>query len=503
MFSASDPDMTIPRTGPERAAASVETPDGDAAVLRRTHVPRTKIVGTLGPSSNTADTIRGLVEAGLDVARINFSHGTHEQHALTIATVRGVSASLGRPVAIMGDLQGPRIRIGDLPARMDLTPGTTLVLAPEHLAVDGEIPVTYDELAHDVAPGNRILINDGLIELVVTAVNELRVTATVVHGGTLSSHKGMNLPGIAVSAPSITDKDKADIVFAVEHDLDALALSFVRRADDIESLRALIPKSIIIVAKIEKDVALQNIEEILRASDAVMVARGDLGVELPFEQVPIAQKNIIALANRMGRPVITATQMLESMIEHPRPTRAEASDVANAIIDGTDCVMLSAETAAGAYPRLAVEAMRRIIHEIETHPPPHNSMRPERRIPSGMNTEEAIAAATVAAVRMLEAPLVVVFTKSGFTARIVASHRPSVPILALTDEPRVCRQLSLVWGVVPRLVPTARGYDHMVAMALREALDLGMVIKGDRVLVTAGVPFDVPGTTNLLKVETV
>lgn len=503
MFSASDPDMTIPRTGPERAAASVETPDGDAAVLRRTHVPRTKIVGTLGPSSNTADTIRGLVEAGLDVARINFSHGTHEQHALTIATVRGVSASLGRPVAIMGDLQGPRIRIGDLPARMDLTPGTTLVLAPEHLAVDGEIPVTYDELAHDVAPGNRILINDGLIELVVTAVNELRVTATVVHGGTLSSHKGMNLPGIAVSAPSITDKDKADIVFAVEHDLDALALSFVRRADDIESLRALIPKSIIIVAKIEKDVALQNIEEILRASDAVMVARGDLGVELPFEQVPIAQKNIIALANRMGRPVITATQMLESMIEHPRPTRAEASDVANAILDGTDCVMLSAETAAGAYPRLAVEAMRRIIHEIETHPPPHNSMRPERRIPSGMNTEEAIAAATVAAVRMLEAPLVVVFTKSGFTARIVASHRPSVPILALTDEPRVCRQLSLVWGVVPRLVPTARGYDHMVAMALREALDLGMVIKGDRVLVTAGVPFDVPGTTNLLKVETV
>lgn len=503
MFSASDPDMTIPRTGPERAAASVDTPDGDAAVLRRTHVPRTKIVGTLGPSSNTADTIRGLVEAGLDVARINFSHGTHEQHALTIATVREVSKLLGRPVAIMGDLQGPRIRIGDLPARMDLTPGTTLVLAPEHLAVDGEIPVTYDELAHDVAPGNRILINDGLIELVVTAVNELRVTATVVHGGTLSSHKGMNLPGIAVSAPSITDKDKADIVFAVEHDLDALALSFVRRADDIESLRALIPKSIIIVAKIEKDVALQNIEEILRASDAVMVARGDLGVELPFEQVPIAQKNIIALANRMGRPVITATQMLESMIEHPRPTRAEASDVANAILDGTDCVMLSAETAAGAYPRLAVEAMRRIIHEIETHPPPHNSMRPERRIPSGMNTEEAIAAATVAAVRMLEAPLVVVFTKSGFTARIVASHRPSVPILALTDEPRVCRQLSLVWGVVPRLVPTARGYDHMVAMALREALDLGMVIKGDRVLVTAGVPFDVPGTTNLLKVETV
>ncbi len=477
--------------------------DSGEATFQRAHIPRTKIVGTLGPASNTADGIRALIEAGLDVARINFSHGTHEQHARTIAIVREVADALGRPVAIMGDLQGPRIRIGDLHAPRELAAGESLVLVPEHSAHDGEIPITYDELCNDVAPGNRILINDGLIELVVTAVEGARVTATVVHGGTLSSHKGMNLPGIAVSAPSITDKDKADIVFAVESNLDALALSFVRRAEDIESLRKLVPKSILVVAKIEKDVALQNIEEILQATDAVMVARGDLGVELPFEEVPIAQKKIIALANRMGRPVITATQMLESMIENPRPTRAEASDVANAILDGTDCVMLSAETAAGAYPRLAVEAMRRIIHEIETHPSTRLGSRHERRILSGVNTEEAIAAATVAAVRMLDAPLVVVFTKSGFSARIVASHRPSVPILALTDEPRVCRQLSLVWGVVPRLVPTARGYDHMVAMALREALDLGLVTKGDRVLVTAGVPFDVPGTTNLLKVETV
>jgi pyruvate kinase len=495
--------MTIPRTGPERAIASTTTHDIAATPFRRTQVPRTKIVGTLGPSSNTPESIRALVEAGLDVARINFSHGTHEQHARTIAIVREVATELGRPVAILGDLQGPRIRIGDLHAPRELRVGESVVLVPEHAVGDGEIPITYDELCHDVSPGNRVLINDGLIELVVTSVDEPRVTATVVHGGMLSSHKGMNLPGIAVSAPSITDKDKADITFAVASELDALALSFVRRADDIESLRALIPKTILVVAKIEKDVALQNIEEILRATDAVMVARGDLGVELPFEEVPIAQKNIIALANRMGRPVITATQMLESMIENPRPTRAEASDVANAILDGTDCVMLSAETAAGAYPRLAVEAMRRIIHEIETHPRTSMSVRAERRILGGVNTEEAIAAATVAAVRMLEAPLVVVFTKSGFTARIVASHRPSVPILALTDEPRVCRQLSLVWGVVPRLVPTARGYDHMVAMALREALDLGLVTKGDRVLVTAGVPFDVPGTTNLLKVETV
>jgi pyruvate kinase len=495
--------MTIPRTGPERAAAADAPADSGAAVFRRAHIPRTKIVGTLGPSSNTAEGIRALIDAGLDVARINFSHGTHEQHARTIATVRDVSEAAGRPVAILGDLQGPRIRIGVLPAPRELTPNDTVVLAPEDVATGDDIPITYEALCEDVGPGNRVLINDGLFELVVTRVEAPRVWATVVHGGTLTSNKGMNLPGIAVSAPSLTEKDRADLAFAVEHDLDAVALSFVRRAQDIEELRALIPKSMLVVAKIEKDVALQNIEEIMRATDAVMVARGDLGVELPFEEVPIAQKKIIAVANRMGRPVITATQMLESMIEHPRPTRAEASDVANAILDGTDAVMLSAETAAGAYPRLAVEAMRRIIREIETQPRPATAVRGDRRVTAGVNTEEAIAAATVAAVRMLDAPLVVVFTKSGFSARIVASHRPSVPILALTDEPRVCRQLSLVWGVVPRLVPTARGYDHMVAMALREALDLNLVTKGDRVLVTAGVPFDVPGTTNLLKVETV
>lgn len=495
--------VTIPRTGPETAAADApSTPV--AAPKKRKHFPRTKIVGTLGPSSNTAESIRSLVQAGLDVARINFSHGTHEQHAKTIKTVRDVADELGRPVAILGDLQGPRIRIGDLPEVISLIEGSDVVLVPETVHGNpGEIPITYDALANDVSPGNRILINDGLLELLVTEVKAPRVHARVVHGGPLKSHKGMNLPGIAVSAPSLTEKDKADLAFAVEHGLDALALSFVRRAEDITSMRALIPKWMIIVAKIEKDVALENIEEIMRATDAVMVARGDLGVELPFEEVPIAQKNIIALANQLGRPVITATQMLESMIDNPRPTRAEASDVANAILDGTDAVMLSAETAAGKYPRLAVEAMRRIITEIETHPRPGHVMRTERRTVGGVATEEAIAAATVAAVRMMDAPLVVVFTKSGFTARIVASHRPTVPILALTDEPRVCRQLSLVWGVVPRLVPTARGYDHMVAMALREALDLGLAFKNDRVCVTAGAPFDVPGTTNLLKVEVV
>jgi pyruvate kinase len=468
------------------------------------HHPRTKIVCTLGPASSTHDAICALVEAGLNVARINFSHGTHELHAQTIATVRAVAEELGRSVAILGDLQGPRIRIGDLSETIMLREGQDLTLVPEDRAAAGDIPVTYDDIAEDVSAGDRILINDGLLELIVTEVEKPRVRARVLHGGELKSHKGMNLPGISVSAPSLTEKDRADIEFAVRHDVDYLALSFVRKAEDVHSLRTLLPKSMLIVSKIEKDVALDNIESILAASDAVMVARGDLGVELPFEQVPIAQKRIIALANRLGRPVITATQMLESMITHPRPTRAEASDVANAILDGTDAVMLSAETAAGAYPRLAVQAMRRIINEVESHPIPF-VMRDERRHRDGavVSTEHAIAAATVAAVRMLATPLCMVATKSGFTARIVASHRPGVPILALTDAPRTARQLALVWGVIPELVPHAERYEDVVRVGLAAAARRGLASPGDRVIVTAGVPFDTPGTTNMMKVETV
>jgi len=442
------------------------------------------------------------MDAGLNVARINFSHGTHSQHAATIALVREVAAELKRPVAILGDLQGPRIRIGDLPAPRHLPDGSDLVLVPEHQEQGDEVPVTYARLAEDVHVGDRILINDGLIECVALEVEKPRVIARVLHGGELSSHKGMNLPGVQVSAPTLTEKDREDIAFAVEQDLEYLALSFVRRAQDIAELRSLIPKSILVVAKIEKDSALENIETIIRASDGVMVARGDLGVELPFEEVPYAQKRIIALCNRLGRPVITATQMLESMITHPRPTRAEASDVANAILDGTDAVMLSAETAAGQYPRLAVEAMTRIISEIEVQP--QQWRRDERRqSDAAVSTEFAIAAAGAAAVGMLSAPALIVFTKSGFSARVVASQRPSVPILVLTDIPHTFRQLALVWGVIPELVPHCNTYDEMVRLALAAVQRQGLARPGDRVVVTAGVPFDVPGTTNLIKVETV
>jgi pyruvate kinase len=465
--------------------------------------PRTKIVCTLGPATATPEVLRSLMEAGLNVARLNFSHGTHEEHARTIAMVRAEAEALQRPIAILGDLQGPRIRIGDLDAPRVVNDGEDIVLVAGENAGPGQFPTTYEHLCDDVKVGDRILVDDGLIELVTLEVNKPLVTARVLHGGLIKSHKGMNLPGVAVSAPSITEKDWADVEFAVAQQLDYLALSFVRRAADIAELRTKIPKEMLVVAKIEKDSALENIESIVRASDAVMVARGDLGVELPFEEVPIAQKRIISLCNKLGRPVITATQMLESMINNPRPTRAEASDVANAILDGTDAVMLSAETAAGQYPRLAVEAMSRIILEIERHP--RVVRQDERRAgtETAVSTEQAIAAAATSAVRSLGAPALIVFTKSGFSARIVASHRPNVPILVLSDQPRTYRQLALVWGVIPRLVPHCNTYEAMMKLALEAVREQELARVGDRVVVTAGVPFDVPGTTNLMKVETV
>jgi pyruvate kinase len=452
--------------------------------------------------SATPTVIGELIDAGLDVARINFSHGTHEGHARVIATVRQLAAERKRPIAILGDLQGPRIRVGNLEVPRRAEPGRELVLRHEDVATGEELPVTYDGLSRDVRAGNRILIDDGLIELAVLEVQGDRVLARIVHGGEIRSHKGLNLPGVNVSAPSITQKDRADAAFAIEQGVDYIAVSFVRRPADIAAVRDLVGKGPLLVAKIEKDSALDDIENIVRAADAVMVARGDLGVELPFEEVPLAQKRIIRLSNQLGRPVITATQMLESMIENPRPTRAEASDVANAILDGTDAVMLSAETAIGAYPVLAVQAMHRIIAEMERHRAPR-VRTPRRAGDPYASTEETIAAATVTAVRMLGAALVVVFTKSGFSARIVSAQRPDVPVLALTDVERTYNQLALVWGVIPALVPHSDTYAQMFEHARNELLKRELTAPGDKVIVTAGVPFDVPGTTNLLKVEVV
>src|SRR5881396_3524052 len=331
-------------------------------------IRRTKIVATLGPATGNESAIGALLQAGANVLRVNASHGTAEMRAGWIAAARRVAQSADMPVAVLLDLQGPRIRVGDLSAPRELTAGQQVVFAPEDLARGDELPTTYDRLATDARVGSRILLNDGLLSVEVTGVDAARVRGRVVDGGTLTAHKGMNLPGVQVSAPALTEKDRADVQDAVKVGVDYLALSFVRRPEDIAELRGLVPNTIKLVAKIEKATALDNLDRIVAVSDAVMVARGDLGVELPFEQVPLVQKRLISEANHQGKPVITATQMLESMVHNPRPTRAEASDVANAILDGTDAVMLSAETAVGQYPLEAVRAMDRIIREMERRP---------------------------------------------------------------------------------------------------------------------------------------
>ncbi len=484
----------------------------------RSPIRRTKIVATLGPAWDEPAKMASLLDAGVNVVRINASHGTPEIRARWITQLRTTLASRREAAAILLDLQGPRIRVGSLKEPIRLAPGERVIFAPEHLAKPGEIPTTYDDLAKDVRVGSRILLDDGLLALEVRGVQEQRVEAVVHYGGDLKANKGMNLPGIEVSAPALTDKDVEDVKQAVALGVDYIALSFVRRPEDMEQLRALVPRGLKLIAKIEKDTALKNLCGILDASDAIMVARGDLGVELPFEEVPLIQKQIIRESSLHGKPVITATQMLESMVHAPRPTRAETSDVANAILDGTDAVMLSAETAVGEYPLEAVQAMDRIAREMESQRQARGatidvalgrrSAGPgtlaHRSPQSGpIRTEDAIAVAVCAAAEMLSAPLIVCFTSSGFTARKVATCRPTVPVFACTPEPETFRQLSLVWGVTPALTEHSTNYDTMLAVARQQILERQLAQPGERLVVTAGVPFDMPGTTNLLKVEAV
>src|SRR5881394_1117482 len=499
----------LPRGGRHRAA-------GVAGGLHKkgrgtTLIRRTKIVATLGPATGKPEQIAGLIDAGVNVIRVNASHGTPELRAGWIAAVRQAADAAGVPVAVLWDLQGPRIRVGKLAEPRELLPGETVVFAPEEVARGAELPTTYADLAADVRPGARILLDDGLLSVQVTRIAPPRVEGRVEDGGTLTSNKGMNLPGLHVSAPALTEKDREDAAHAASVGADYLALSFVRRAEDMAELRALVPAQTKLVAKIEKATALDDLPRILAASDAVMVARGDLGVELPFEEVPVVQKRLIREANRHGKPVITATQMLESMVHNPRPTRAEASDVANAILDGTDAVMLSAETAVGAHPFEAVRAMDRIIREMERHGSSADGGarggggRDERRATPGgtVSVEDAIALGTSAVARMLRTPLIVTLTKGGFTARKVAALRAPVPILAVTTESATFRQLALVWGVTPVLVDHVPSYDAMLAVVRDLLLKRGYAQAGDRIVMTAGVPWEVSGATNLLKVEVV
>jgi len=480
---------------------------------------RTKIVATLGPAWCTPEAMTELLDAGVNVVRINASHGTPEVRDQWVGQLNELISARSEPAAILIDLPGPRIRVGTLEVSLTLEAGQEVVFAPEDEAEKGEIPTTYAALAADLSAGDTILLDDGLLSVAVSGVEGNRVRGTVRYGGLLRSNKGINLPGVDVSAPALTEVDRQEVARVIPLGIDYIGLSFVQHPEDLLELRKLVPNTMRLVAKIEKDTAVANCGAIIDAADAVMVARGDLGVELPFERVPMVQKELIREAMLRGKPVITATQMLESMVQAPRPTRAEASDVANAILDGTDAVMLSAETAIGKYPARAVRAMVRIAREVEGHRrgrSPAFDLAVGRRTdeterlrahqhgerqPTG--TEDAIAVAVSAAVDLMMAPLIVCFTSSGFTALTVAAYRPSVPIVALTPERQTYRQLALVWGVIPILVDHQPDYDSMWRVARQRILDLQLARTDDRVVVTAGIPFDTPGTTNLLKVEVV
>lgn len=468
---------------------------------------RTKVTCTLGPATSTPEMVLALARAGMDVARVNMSHGSRDDHRASIAAVRAAADELLRPIAVLVDLSGPKIRVGELAEPVELSVGETVVLAPRDTAGPGEIPTTYAALAQEIEPGHQVLLDDGLLELRCVGTDGDRTTLEVVRGGVLKSRKGINLPEVNIQAPALTEKDLSDLEFALEVGVEYIALSFVRRTEDVMDLKRRVGDRALVVAKIEKVQALRAIEEILLETDGIMVARGDLGVELPFERVPLAQKRLIQLANFYGRPVITATQMLESMIDNPRPTRAEASDVANAVLDGSDSVMLSGETAVGAYPIEATSALVRISQEVERsgvlERGPRYLAHPGIRSRGGASPREhAVASATVDAARQIEAPAIIVITKSGFSARLVSSYRPSVPIFAVTTDPRTYRQLAAVWGVRPVLWESDDvSYDNLFSFGRRCVIESGWGEPGQAVLVTAGHPFHLAGTTNTMRVE--
>ena len=475
---------------------------------------RTKIVCTIGPASDSEERLTALIQAGMNVARLNFSHGTHEEHAVTLARVRRVSQSLGQPVAVLQDLQGPKIRIGKLAGGkpVELRPGAEFVLVSRPVEGDAaQASTTYAHLPYDVAPGSRVLLDDGLMELQVESTTPTEVHCRVVHGGLLRPKKGINLPGTLVNIPPLTDKDRADLAFGVQQAVDYVAISFVQRAADVHHVRQAIsrlqadgngPKrDIPIIAKLEKPAALDNLDAILAVSDGVMVARGDLGVELSAPQVPTAQKRIIKAANSVGNIVITATQMLESMITNPLPTRAEASDVANAIYDGTDAVMLSAETASGAYPVEAVKMMAAIADEAEAHIDKWGRWHAEH----GQTQDDAVALSRAA--RELahdrDVRAIAVFTRSGRTARLLSKERPHVPILAFTPYAATYPRLALLWGVQPHLVPMADSVEVMLQHVESALLQELAVQVGQQVVLVAGMPLVDQGQANILLLHTV
>jgi pyruvate kinase len=470
-------------------------------------IKQTKIVATVGPASADRETLERMVAAGVDVFRINFSHGQPEDHFETARLVREIADETGLNLALLQDLQGPKIRVGLIEGgTIELVPGEQLILTADDEALVGtaeRIAISYRALIEDVEPGQVILLDDGNLRLRVVEVADEEIRTEVEVGGPLSDHKGLNVPGVELSIDALTEKDIRDLELGAEINVDWVAQSFVRRPEDLLVTRAQLERvgsRAKLMAKIEMRAAVDRFDAILAASDGVMVARGDLGVEMPPEEVPVVQKRLIEATHEAGKPSITATQMLESMIHHPRPTRAETSDVANAIFDGTDAVMLSAETAVGNYPVEAVEMMRRVAEVVEAS----ESFEAHRRVfrPAARDTTpDAIAAAACEVAETLSARAILVFTSSGSSAWRVARNRPGIPVLALTPDPRVRAQLALAFGLRAELAPVVSDAVDMVEMAMGHAQTHGMAAVGERIVITAGAPFGVAGTTNLVWVE--
>ncbi len=462
---------------------------------------RTKIVATIGPASSEREALAELAAAGMDGARLNLSHGTHDEHRERARLVRATEAELGRPIALIADLQGPKLRIGDLDAPVTLVRGEEIIVAAAEFSTNGELPVSPPVISEVLQPGHEVLIDDGLVRLRVDEVESGRARCAVLTGGVVSSHKGVNLPGVPIPIPSLTRKDMDDLELALELGVDFVALSFVRSAADVRDLRALIEQAgstAHVIAKIEKSEAVDALDAILDDTDAVMVARGDLGVEIGPALVPLVQKRIIIAALERGKPVITATQMLESMVHQAEPTRAEASDVANAILDGSSALMLSGETAVGEYPTESVAYMDRIARAIEPslgyrHQLPEASEEP--------TVGQAMSNAACDLAEALGAKAILVPTYSGRTASVVARLRPRRPIIALTHHDYALRQMALEWGVSPYLIPECPDFDTLLARSLAAARESGLVDEGARVVITAGTAVNQPGTTNLIKVD--
>lgn len=465
---------------------------------------KTKIICTIGPASESEEKLRELMLAGMNVARFNFSHGTHEEHKKKFDRVIKVSSELGIQVATMLDTKGPEIRLKDIEGgRAELVAGQKFILTTEEVTGNNEkVTITYKNLKDDINVGTTILIDDGLIEMVVDAIEETDIICTVVNGGAISNHKGVNVPGAVLSMPYISDVDRSDIMFGCDMGFDFLAASFVRCREDILEVKKILDahgSHMKVIAKIENMQGIHNLEDILAVSDGIMVARGDMGVEIPMEEVPVMQKRMIKLAEAQGKHVITATQMLESMIKNPRPTRAETTDIANAIYDGTTAIMLSGESAAGLYPVEAVRTMAKIAERTEEDIDYNGRMKRREHIDC-FDVTTAISHATCTTAMDLKAAAIVTVTISGFTAGMIARYKPKCPIIACCVSPKICRQLSLSWGVTPVWIARENNTDDLFDEAVRAVEKAGYIKKGDKVVLTAGVPLGVSGKTNMIRV---